>query len=66
MIDRRGLLRWLAAVGCVGGLAALVARRPNPAAGAVCPRDRLCRRCPAVEGCVQPEAMSWRAARPDA
>jgi hypothetical protein len=64
MMERRGLLRWLLAIGCVGGLAALVGRRANPAAGASCTRDRVCRRCPAVEGCVQPEALSWRAVRP--
>jgi len=66
MIDRRSLLRWLVAVGTLGGLAVLIGRRPNPAAGATCPRDRHCRRCPSADGCVQPEALSWRAVRKDA
>lgn len=55
-----GSARWLVVILCGGGVAALVARKPNPAAGG-CDRDRICRRCPAVGGCVQPEAMSWRA-----
>jgi hypothetical protein len=64
MNDRRAWLRdgarWLGVILFGGAIAALVARKPNPAAGA-CDRDRVCRRCPAVGGCVQPEAMSWRA-----